>query len=152
MKAKLLKIIMNIWPPFNGAGIKVKYIAKDFKEVIVMMKLKWFNRNYVGTHYGGSLYSMIDPFYMLMLLNNFGEDYIVWDKSAEIDFIAPGKGTVKARFILTDEKIEKIKSETVKCDKYIAELPININDKNGEIVAKAKKFVYIRLKKRVCIT
>ena len=91
---------MNIWPPFVGAGIKVVRIADDFHEIRVALRQKWFNKNIVGSHFGGSLYAMVDPFYMIMLMNILGKDYIVWDKFASIDFIAPGKGTVTATFSL----------------------------------------------------
>jgi hypothetical protein len=39
--------------------------------------------------YGGSLYSMTDPFYMPMLISNLGSDYVVWDKAAHIRFRKP---------------------------------------------------------------
>ena len=73
-----MRMLMNIWAPFLGAGIRVKRLGPDWKEIDVEMKLRWWNANYVGTHYGGSLYSMTDPFFMLMLIENLGKDYIVW--------------------------------------------------------------------------
>ena len=88
--------LINLWPPFLGAGIRVTRIAPGWREVDVEMKLRRWNRNYVGTHYGGSLYSMADPFFMLMLIENLGREYIVWDKSASIRFRKPGKGVVRA--------------------------------------------------------
>ena len=152
MKANLLKNLMNVWPPYLGAGIKILRIADDYREIEVALKQRWFNKNIVGSHFGGSLYAMVDPFYMLMLMNILGDDYIVWDKFASIDFIAPGRGTVTAKFTLNETLIEKIKQETVSCDKYVAVLPVDIiNDKN-EIVATATKHIHVRLKKRVCLT
>jgi len=150
LPAKTLQVLMNLWPPFRGAGIRVKYIAKDYREILVEMKLRWLNRNYVGTHYGGSLYSMIDPFYMLMRIHNMGPKYVVWDKSAQIDFITPGKDTVTAHFRLSEANIDRIRQDTGQCDKYIAEFPIAIKNAQGEIVANALKYVYIRLKPRAC--
>lgn len=150
MKAATLRHIMNMWPPYLGAGIRVKKISPDFRHVVVELRQKWFNRNYVGTHFGGSLYAMVDPFYMLMLINILGNDYLVWDRFACIDFVAPGRGTVTAEFTLDDRQIEKIKQETAACDKYIAELPVEITNADGEIVARATKHLYVRFKKRVC--
>jgi len=152
MKANLLKNLMNIWPPFVGAGIKILRIADDYRELEVSLKMKWFNKNIVGSHFGGSLYAMVDPFYMLMLMNILGNEYVVWDQSASIDFIAPGKGKVTAKFTLDDRQIEKIKQETVSCDKHVAVLPVDIKNENNEIVAKAIKHIHVRLKKRVCLT
>jgi len=100
-KARLLRWAMNFYPPYLGAGVRIQHIAGDFREVRVKMGLGWYNRNYVGTQFGGSLYSMTDPFFMLMVMENLGSDYIVWDKAASIDFIAPGKGPVYADFVST---------------------------------------------------
>ena len=104
-----MRMRLNIYPPFLGAGIRVKRLAPDWKEIDVEMKLHWWNANYVGTHYGGSLYSMTDPFFMVMLIENLGKDYIVWDKSASIRFKKPGRGTVFAKFRVSDQQIQEIK-------------------------------------------
>ncbi len=146
MNPKTLKFGMNLWPPFLGAGIKVKHIAADYREVIVSMKLRWYNRNYVGTHFGGSLAAMTDPFYMLMLLHILGSEYIVWDKTSTIDFIAPARGTVTARFSLNDDQIAEIKNNTGNGDAYFPELSVDIVNESGEVIATVKKKLYVRKK------
>ncbi len=110
------------------------------------MKLRWYNRNYVGTHFGGSLFSMIDPFYMLMLMNNLGKDYIVWDSKAEIDFVKPGRGTVRAHFVLTDDMLQEITEQTAQGEKFLPTYEIDIINTEGEIIARARKQLYIRRK------
>ena len=145
--AKGIRQIINIYGPYFGAGVKVTYINKDFRQAKVSLPLRWYNRNYVGVHFGGSLYSMIDPFYMLLLMNNLGKEYIVWDKSAEIEFIKPGTGTVSASFIVTDEMLAEIKQKTANGDKFLPTYPVAIVDENGDIVANAKKTLYIRRKR-----
>src|ERR1039457_1616792 len=112
MATKLQRFMLrwiNIWPPFFGAGIRVRW--RSNRVVDVEMKLRFWNRNYVGTHYGGSLYSMADPFYMLMLMENLGRDSIVWDKAARIRFRKPGKGRVKAEFRLSDAQLDDIREK-----------------------------------------
>jgi hypothetical protein len=89
---KNLRLLINLWPLLLGAGIRVTRLDADWRAVDVEMKLTRWNRNYVGTHYGGSLYSMTDPFYMVMLIEILGRDYVVWDKSASIRFRKPGEG------------------------------------------------------------
>ena len=101
-----------LYGPFLGAGVRVEELSADFRRVRVSMGMHWYNRNYVGTHFGGSLYSMTDPFYMLMLMNNLGRDYVVWDKSASIDFVRPGKGRVFAEFELTEAMLDEVKAAT----------------------------------------
>ena len=112
LKLSLFKFLFYIYPPYLGSGIFVRKIAPDFKELVVQMKMRWFNRNYVGTHFGGSLYAMTDPIFMLMLIKILGKDYIVWDKSAVINFIKPGKGTVTARFLIEEEDVKTILQHT----------------------------------------
>ncbi|MCG6947093.1 MAG: DUF4442 domain-containing protein [Deltaproteobacteria bacterium] len=146
MNLRILKFGMSLWPPFLGAGIRVKHIAPDFREVVVSMKLRWYNRNYVGTHFGGSLAAMTDPFYMLMLIHILGSEYIVWDKTSTIDFIAPGKGTVTARFTLKDEQITEIKESTATGDAYLPEFSVDIVNESGEVIATVKKIIYVRKK------
>lgn len=146
MRPKILKFGMNLWPPFLGAGIRVKHIAADYSEIIVSMKLRWYNRNYIGTHFGGSLAAMTDPFYMVMLIHILGSDYTVWDKSSTIDFIAPGRGTVTARFTLNDAQISDIKRKTASSEPYLPEFSVDIVNESGEVIAKVEKKLYIRKK------
>ena len=84
-RARLLRFGLNLYPPYIGAGIRVQYITPDCRHARVKMALRWYNRNFVGTQFGGSLYSMVDPFYMLLLMPLLGDDYIVWDKAGEIE-------------------------------------------------------------------
>lgn len=148
MKAGLFKIIVNFWPPLFFSGIKVTHLAADYKETRVTLKLRWYNKNYVGTQYGGSLMSMTDPWYMLMLMTNLGRDYFVWDKHAEIDYIAPGKTHVHAHFKITDEIIEDIRAKTAGGEKYVPEFLVDIKDDNNQLIARVKRRVYIKLKPR----
>ncbi len=147
MKSNLLKLLLNIYPPYWGTGISVKNISADYKEITVQMKMRWYNSNYVKTHFGGSLYSMTDPFLMLMLIHILGKDYVVWDKSANIDFIKPGIGTVMAKFVITDDQIENILKNTASGQKYFQELEVKVTDERGALIALVKKMLYIRKKK-----
>ena len=136
---------INWWPPLLAAGIHVRWGA-DYRSADVEMRLRPWNRNYVGTHYGGSLYSMTDPFYMLMLMENLGRTYIVWDKAASIRFRKPGKGTVRAEFRLTEEQLNDIRSRLASQDKYEPMFLIEVLDEAGSLVAEVEKVIHIRRK------
>jgi len=138
--------LMNLWPPFLGAGIRVKRIAADWKEVDLEMKLRWWNSNYVGTHYGGSLYSMADPFYMIMLIENLGKDYVVWDKAASVRFLKPGRGTVYASFRIADEQIEEIKQALKSAEKIERTFRVDVRDMDGTLIAEVEKLLHFRRK------
>jgi Domain of unknown function (DUF4442) len=141
-----MRLRLNLYAPFLGAGIRVKRLAPGWKEVDVEMKLRWWNANYVGTHYGGSLYSMTDPFFMVMLIENLGKDYIVWDKSATIRFKKPGRGTVFAEFRLTDQQIQEIKQALTAEKKIERVFAVEVKDKSGTVIAEVEKLLHIRRK------
>ena len=141
-----MRMILNFWPPFLGAGIRVKRLQPDWKEIDVEMKLRRWNSNFVGTHYGGSLYSLADPFYMLMLIHNLGPDYIVWDKSASIRFRKPGKGTVSASFRLSDPQIEEIREALKTAEKIERTFTVEVKDESGTVVAEVQKLLHFRRK------
>lgn len=137
---------MNVWPPLLGAGIRVTRLDSDWKAIDVEMKLRRWNSNYVGTHYGGSLYSLADPFYMLMLIENLGREYIVWDKEATIRFRRPGRGTVRAHFRLSDEQIDDIRHALLTTEKVEPIFTVEVRDETGVVIAEVHKRLYVRRK------
>jgi acyl-coenzyme A thioesterase PaaI-like protein len=143
MKKRLPLRTINRWPPFLGAGIRVRRFGTN--AVDVEMRLRFWNRNYVGTHFGGSLYSMTDPFFMLMLIDNLGPEYVVWDKAATIRFKKPGRGTVRAEFRLSCEQIEEIRRVAAN-GRTEPTFVVQVKDEAGDVVAEVEKIVYIRRK------
>jgi acyl-coenzyme A thioesterase PaaI-like protein len=146
MKKPIFLRFINLWPPMLGAGIRVHWIDSELRAVDVTMKLRPWNKNAVGTHYGGSLYSMADPFFMLMLIQNLGREYIVWDKAATIRFLKPGRGTVRAKFRLTDADLADIRTKLEIQEKYEPKFRVEIRDEAGELIAEIEKLLYIRKK------
>ncbi len=144
--ARQLRQGMKWWPPFLGAGIRVRSLSDDFRDAVVELKLGRLNRNAVGTHFGGSLYAMTDPFFMIMLLHNLGDDYLVWDKSGSIEYVAPGRGIVHARFQLTEERLAEIRAQAAAGEKVLPEFVIDVKDEAGGMVARVRKIIYVRLK------
>lgn len=141
---KLLKFLLNIYGPYFGAGVKIKTISEDFRYVRVEMPLRWYNSNYFRTHFGGSLYAMTDPIYVFMLINNLGKNYIVWDKAAEIKFLAPGKGRVWCEFRLSEDQIQEVKRITDENVKYEPQFTVEVFDEKGNLVASVLKTLYVR--------
>lgn len=135
---------VNYWPPYFGAGIRVTYRNSSLTAVDVEMCLHFWNRNYVGTHFGGSLYSMADPFFMLMLIENLGPGYIVWDKAATIRFRKPGRGTVRAQFRLTDAQLADVRHDADANGKIEPTFTVEIKDEQGEVIAEVEKLLHVR--------
>lgn len=142
----LLKLRLNTYPPYLGAGVHVERISPDFLAIDVRMRLHRGNVNYVGTHFGGSLYSMTDPFFMLMMMENLGRDYIVWDKAARIDFVSPGRGTVRARFRLSRDEIERVRREAASGAPVRPEYLVEVAGDDGKVVARIHKTLHVRRK------
>lgn len=147
MKSKTLRRFINFWPPFWCNGIRATRVSEDFREIDVSLKLRFYNRNYVGAHFGGNLFAMTDAWYMLMLMQNLGRGYFVWDKKATIDFISPGRGTVTAKFRLTAERLAEVRAATEHGEKYLPEFWIDIVDAEQKLVARVHKVLYVKRKK-----
>lgn len=143
---RIFRMIVNSWPPYLGAGIVVEEIADDWRTIRVAMKLRWYNRNYVNSHFGGSLFSMTDPFFMLMLLRNLGREFVVWDMAARIQYLKPGRGTVKAVFFLGPKRLDEICEKAGSGNKVTEIFLVDVVDAQGERVATVKKTLYIRKK------
>lgn len=144
--SKLDRWKFNIFPAYRGSGARVMYISDDYREMRVKIPLSWRTRNYVGTIYGGSMYAGIDPIYMLMLIKTLGSKYIVWDKAAKIRFKRPGKETLFAEFLLTEEELSKIKS-LLEMQKSVDRIyNVELKDKNGKVHCLIEKTLYIAKK------
>ena len=146
LNARALRRILNLWPPFLFSGIRVAEIADDWRHARVELRMRPWNRNYVGTHFGGSLFAMTDPFWMVLVMHALGRDYIVWDKAGEIEFIKPGRGTVSARFDLDDGVLDAIRSATAEGDKHLRWFETDVVDAAGDPVARVRKQLYVRRK------
>lgn len=145
-KPWVVKLMLNLWPPLWGAGIKVVSISDDFRFVKMRLKFRWWNKNAHKTQYGGSIFSMTDPVYALMLMGLFKEKYFIWDKSADIEFIKPGASDLFAEFVIDDETIEAIKQATATGEKYFPQFVVNVVDDKGDLVSTLRRVLYIRKK------
>jgi acyl-coenzyme A thioesterase PaaI-like protein len=145
MSRRWLLRLMNLYPPFLGAGVRVRTFP-DLRTFEVRMTLRRWNRNYVGTHFGGSLYTLCDPFFMLILVEGLGRGYIVWDKQATIRFRRPGRGTVRATFHIPAERIEEIRADADRQGKVEPVFRVDVLDEQGEVVAEVEKLLYVRKK------
>ena len=147
MKAASLRRFMNLWPPFLFAGIHITRISDDWRSARAELRMRPWNRNYVGTHFGGSLFAMTDPFWMILVKECLGRDYIVWDKAAQIEFVKPGKGTVVATFDLDEATVDEIRAATAGGDKHLRWFETDVIDSDGDVVARVRKQIYARRKR-----
>jgi len=129
---------------YRGTGGRPSFIAGDWSEVRLSLPLSWRTRNYVGTIFGGSIYSAVDPIYMLMLIHRLGKDYIVWDKAASIQFKKPSRESLHARFIVDDEELAAIRAALETQRSIDRTYSIELKDSAGSVCATVEKLIYIR--------
>jgi acyl-coenzyme A thioesterase PaaI-like protein len=143
---KVMRRLLNFWPPFLFSGIKVAELAHDYRYCRVELKSRLWTRNINNSQFGGAMFAMTDPVYPLLLMGALGKEYQVWDKQADINFITPGKGKLTAEFWLSDEAVLDIKNATEQGDKHFPQFIVHIKDSNNQIVAEVNRTVYIRKK------
>jgi acyl-coenzyme A thioesterase PaaI-like protein len=141
-RSKWYRRALNVWPCIWCTGGKMTFISGDFKELHVQLKLNIRTRNRVGTVYGGSIYSSVDPYFMLMMMEILGKDYVVWDKGATVKFVRPITDKVKCRFLISDELVEKVKAEIAANGQYVFDMPLQYVDEEGKVYAVFTKTVY----------
>jgi len=140
----LFRSLLAVYPPLLGAGIRVKRFGADPHRTEVRLGLHFWNRNFVGTQFGGSLYAMCDPFYMLMLIQLLGPGYVVWDKAATIRFRRPGRGPVTARFEISPHRVAEIRAAADAGEKVEPVFSARVLDERGELVAEVEKVLHVR--------
>ena len=148
LKTKIIRWRFNLYPPYFAAGARLTYIADDWHEVHLKVPLSWRTRNYVGTIYGGSMYSALDPIYMAMVYMNLGSGYVVWDKQATIQFKKPGRQTLYAQCLLPPGEITTIKATLRDTETTSLERVYNTDlvDRTGLVCATIQITVYVALR------
>ena len=148
--AKFRKLIkkVNVYPPYLGMGIRMRSFSDDLTRFEVELRERWYNRNLFGTHFGGCLYSMCDPFYVFILTMNLGRNFIVWDKSAGIEFVKPASGTILGVFEVRPGRIEEIRRKAEATGKNTYHFEADLLNAENVTVARVSKEVYVRLKEK----
>ncbi|WP_165782451.1 DUF4442 domain-containing protein [Solilutibacter silvestris] len=141
-----LRWVMNLWPPFLFNSIHVQHIGADWRSARVVLRKRPWNRNYVNTQFGGNLFAMTDPFWMLLVMHALGNDYIVWDKAGAIEFVKPGRSDVFAEFHLSDADIQSLLEEAASGGKVLRWFDTHVVDASGEVIARVRKQLYLRRK------
>lgn len=142
--SRLRRWRFNLFPAYWCTGARITYLADDFREIRIELPLNLRTRNYVGTIFGGSMYAAVDPVYMIMLLRNLDSRYEVWDKSARIRFLRPGRGTLRARFVLEEEELREIRERLRDRPTVDRTYHVELVDGEGTPHAEVEKVVHVR--------
>ena len=139
-----LRLLLNLWPPFLFSGIRVRHVSADFRHVRVRMGKHLLTSNYFGTQFGGTMFAMTDPFWTILVAQNLGPGYTVWDRQAEIEFLAPGRTAVTAEFTLEKAVLDELCAAAAGGQKVLRWFDTDILDRRGDVVARVRKQVYVR--------
>ena len=142
-----LRRLWNLWPPYLFTGIRVLHVAPDGLAARVRLRLHWWNRNAFGTHFGGSLLAMVNPFWPLLVLHRLGRDYIVWDTRNEIEFVRALREDVFAEFRLDQAAVDEMREAAADGAKVLRWFPFEIASAAGEVAARGRIEVYVRRKR-----
>jgi acyl-coenzyme A thioesterase PaaI-like protein len=145
-QAAIMRRLINCWPPFLFSGIKIVALSQDYCYCKVELKSRPWTKNINHSQFGGSMFSMTDPIYPLMLMAVLGEQYFVWDRQAEINFLQPGKGKLYAEFYLTEDRLQQIMQATAQGDKYFPQFRVDIKDSADNVVCEVQRTLYVRKK------
>lgn len=140
---RAFKFFFNISPMYRRTGGRIVSSSDNLDNIKIKLKLNYKTRNYVGTMYGGHMYSCLDGIYMVQLINLLGKDYVVWDKAATIKFKRPGTSALFAEFHISKELIEKIKADVEEQNEIDLTMDVNLVDSSGTICAEVEKTIYI---------
>ncbi|MFT4173145.1 MAG: DUF4442 domain-containing protein [Rhodocyclaceae bacterium] len=146
MRPQTFRRLVNLWPPFLCNSIRVTALDPHWQSATVRLRLRPWNRNYVRTHFGGNLFAMTDPFWMLLLMHRLGGDYYVWDQTGEIDFVKASRDDVFAHFVLEEDVVNDIRAAAREGGKVLRWFKVDVVTADGEVVARVRKQVYVRLK------
>lgn len=143
-KDKLFKYGFNWSPMYRRSTGRIMEVSKDLMFVKVKLPISYKNRNYVNSIFGGSLFSSVDPIPMVQLLTIIGDDYVIWDKSAEIFFRRPARENLYAEFIYTPEEIADIKDRIDKEQEFnIVKTTLLTNKTKEKIYCEVRKTIYV---------
>jgi hypothetical protein len=145
---RLILRLLSLYPPFLGAGIRVRRLPGDPPAYESRLRAHFWNRNYHGTHFGGSIYTMCDPFHVLILAAELGPGYAVWDKTATVHFRRPGRGTLVARFEIPRAKIELIRVAADAGERLEPTFTVEVRNEAGDLVAEVEKVLSVRRRDR----
>ncbi|MBN2616176.1 MAG: DUF4442 domain-containing protein [Bacteroidales bacterium] len=143
VQTRLQRLYFNFFPAYRSTGARIKFISSDYREIHVALRLFWRTRNYVGTVFGGSIFGALDPLYMIQLIKLLGDEYVVWDSQAKVDFKRPVSQTVFARFLIEDELLHEIRETVSREKKMQLWFPARFEDKDGKVYATVDKLLYI---------
>ena len=145
--ARMYKWGLNLSPMYRRTTGKVTHVDPDLRSISARIRLTWRNANYKGVMFGGSMFSAMDPLAMVALIHILGEDYVVWDQSASIQYKRPANQHVHAKFTFEESELAHIRQQVEECGECIHRMAISWTSADGKVVfSVVNKELYIASK------
>jgi hypothetical protein len=143
-KSTLFKHGFNLSPMYRRSTARITDVSEDLLNIRIKLPISYKNKNYVSSIFGGSLFSAVDPIPMVQLINLIGDDFVVWDKSAEIFFKRPAKEDVYAQFTYTPEELADIQQKVAEQQEIDIIKTTQLTNKDGSVVfCEVHKTIYV---------
>ncbi|MEW8030135.1 MAG: DUF4442 domain-containing protein [Candidatus Thiodiazotropha sp.] len=143
----LFKYGFNFSPMYRRSTAKITYVSKDLLNVKIKLPISYKNKNYIGSIFGGSLFSSVDPIPMVQLINLLEHKYIIWDKSAQIIFNIPARDDLYAEFTFNEEELNQIREQVEKDNEtVIVKTTCLTNKDQTKVFCEVRKTIYISKK------
>lgn len=142
-----LKWLMRLYPPMLFQRIWVESVHPGFRGIDVKINRSLFTSNLGNSIFGGTIFSATDPFYALLfgqIMQRKGFKITVWLKSAEIQYLKPGRTDLFYTITISEKMIADADTALQTEGKFVKTYPIDIFDEQGELCATALNEVYIR--------
>ena len=146
-KNTFFKYGFNYSPMYRRSTGKVIYTSEDLLTVKVKIPINYKNRNYMGSIFGGSMFASVDPIPMVQLIQLLGEEYVVWDKSAQIRFKRPAREDLYAKIEYSIPELDTIKKTVATENEFEITKTTKLTNKSETIVfCEIDKVLYIASK------
>ena len=90
------------------------------------------------------MFAAVDPIPMTQLINLLGDDYVVWDRSAEIVFKRPAREDLYAVFVYAAEELDSIRQRVAEEGEIDILKVTQLTNKAGDrVYCEVKKTVYV---------
>ena len=142
-----LKWAMRLYPPLFFQRIWVQKFHPGFTGVDVKINKSFFNKNYNDSIFGGTIFAGADPFYALLfdqVMQRRGFKVRVWLKSAQIQYLKPGKTNLYFKINITEQDIAEAEETLNTVGKFVKSFPIEMYNKEGELCVSLVNEVYVR--------
>lgn len=140
---RIFKVFFNLSPMYRRSTGRITSVTPDLSKIEIKIPISYKNKNYVGTIFGGSLFSATDPIYMVQLIQLLGTNYVVWDKSSVVKFKRPANSDAYSVFEFTEHELMDLKKEIDQKKEVDIVKLVHLTSNDGRLFCEIEKTIYV---------